>query len=575
MNTEVNIHNKFEFELIDSKSGESKAKATAYNTVLDNYFLMMLGYSYPGGSNAVDRVIKYLLLGTGDLTGIDVTDTTRVNLVSGLAAKGVTLQSIDLEDDGINVAQYTATFTETEANATITEVALSVGNSFNSSAHSCVTWAPITDSEGHPTSITKTNSDILHVTATIYSRLRLDASSPVHAARKVFPYYYTASTDHPAWIGPLNYEDTAGQSENDPPRVASALIRTTLGASNLAIPSSSGSNTAVQLNYTTVPLLWNVSPGWETDSDRLYHISGSNSWNSQEGQDGSIRVSTAQVLSSAANSPGNPLIKAITLEAGFWISFPNHTVYPPVELTLEAAGDGSTTDFNLGVPELMANGVQVTIDGTTIPASGYTWYGRDYNYGQAFKSYDTKYLSRLPKGATYGSHSSSYAVPFAPGYLNSVGGGFLADGSDESYYYWDFGEAYTVSTLTRLGKETNSSHDIHVSLEYSNDNQNWTPLIATTYSSTTNPMILTADTPVSARYWRLWAYDYNYHHVDTIKYTDGFWLAFGDPKPTIRFNTPPAAGSKIIVKAKCEYPIKNTNWSIDASTFDMNIVRGS
>ena len=79
MNTiPVKVHNRFDFELADAKTGEVKQKCTCYNIVLDQYFRRLVSNS---------STINAIMLGTG--TGTPV--VTRTSLFSYLIRKDATL----------------------------------------------------------------------------------------------------------------------------------------------------------------------------------------------------------------------------------------------------------------------------------------------------------------------------------------------------------------------------------------------------------------------------------------------------------------------------------------------------
>lgn len=80
-------------------------------------------------------------------------------------------------------------------------------------------------------------------------------------------------------------------------------------------------------------------------------------------------------------------------------------------------------------------------------------------------------------------------------------------------------------------------------------------------------------TAVTARYYKL-EFDslqaYSKQQGDAGKTLGAFDFVTNQ----LEFVTPPAAGSVIKVKAKTEYPIKNSNWLIDQMVLDYSITRG-
>lgn len=151
LNSEIkaSIHNRFDVEVIDAKSGETKQKLYAENVICNSYWPHIFGCTAFSGS--------YLHYGTGSGTP-SATDTT---LFTYAGAKSVSFTAY--KD---NSAQYhflgSIQLQETEANVTLTEV----GFGFSSSSIS--THAMLKDMNGNQISIAKTNTDIINIYATIY-----------------------------------------------------------------------------------------------------------------------------------------------------------------------------------------------------------------------------------------------------------------------------------------------------------------------------------------------------------------------------------------------------------------------
>lgn len=158
----VKIHNKFEFYMENIKTKEEKLAGTAYNIVLDNFINGVLLQTYSGY-----RVGESIAIGKG--TG--QLDPTRTQLFSYLFSRDTTLIE---RNWGFPVSYATFMITiqpEELVGETLTEVGLqrtSGSGTNNPSSNSLITHALIEDSEGHPISILKTETDILKIYATIY-----------------------------------------------------------------------------------------------------------------------------------------------------------------------------------------------------------------------------------------------------------------------------------------------------------------------------------------------------------------------------------------------------------------------
>ena len=157
------------------------------------------------------------------------------------------------------------------------------------------------------------------------------------------------------------------------------------------------------------------------------------------------------------------------------------------------------------------------------------------------------------------------------GWLNPV-----AFGSYDYEWYWsstpifiyDFGTTKSVNEL-RCSSWGNPKTCI---LYKSDDKETWTEVSRITDMVSDNNY-QQSFTPVTARYYKL-EFDslqgYPRQQSDAGKTLGAFDFVTNQ----LEFVTPPAAGSVIKVKAKTEYPIKNSNWLIDQMVLDYSITRG-
>ncbi|NDL68013.1 WD40 repeat domain-containing protein [Anaerotalea alkaliphila] len=148
----VTIHNRFDVELRDSRTGELKQTATAYNIVLNQmYDRLCAGSAY------------FANIGIGRGTGtLDPTRTTLFNYWGYKAA--TTVETI--KADPVSSWKRKIELGLTEYNGTpITEVGIMYGTG----STNFVTHAFLEDSEGNPISITKTDTDILTIYATVFA----------------------------------------------------------------------------------------------------------------------------------------------------------------------------------------------------------------------------------------------------------------------------------------------------------------------------------------------------------------------------------------------------------------------
>lgn len=180
INIPVKLHNRFDFEVRDSKTGELKQRAYAENVILDSYWTRIFT---PNPANT------HIHVGTGSGS----LDPARTSLFTFLAAKASGWVAYDgNEAEGWISLKRSAIWQENEnMNTAWTEVGVAYGT--NSSY--LTTHAVIKDMNGNPVTINKGTTDIITVYATIY------AYYPVNgfydgALKIIFPISYAAKTQY-------------------------------------------------------------------------------------------------------------------------------------------------------------------------------------------------------------------------------------------------------------------------------------------------------------------------------------------------------------------------------------------
>lgn len=152
---QCNIHNEFDIEVINSRTGEITEKAKAYNMVLTNlwHYIIETG-------TAFGTAIQY---GSGTGT-ISVSDTSLFNRANGI---NVTQDSLtcDYVNRVITRRCHINLALSTSVGVNITEVGLAAGTGNGS----LTTHAMLQDMNGNPISIAKTEFDIINIYATIYA----------------------------------------------------------------------------------------------------------------------------------------------------------------------------------------------------------------------------------------------------------------------------------------------------------------------------------------------------------------------------------------------------------------------
>ena len=535
----VKLHNKFEAVLIDSKTNKVKQTAIAEN-VVTNFCFSDTNNSY--------YTITYMVLGTGSGTPA-ATDTRLFNQLgyTNLRTANYTLSRVS-ENQWKTV--FTKTYSESLAIGALTEIGFAKGDAsgyyptewaYGTSYNEIYTHAMFTDAEGHPITINKTDTDRLTITATLYVTVTEGTHmNNVHAIVNLKNNYKVSCNQLDPYVaGDSYYNDFINYLSRRNSSLSSMFyylpISAPLYSTQNVFPSSSGS-TILNVSGTT----------------RTY------------------RTTNGRVLSTAGNcsDPNTYLIKCIGNTYAF-ATLPAANIYPARTLTLTAEADGNTQDFNFKIPILKTQGVKVYIDNTLQDPSTYTFNGRDYTHPQGWESCDILYVKRY-EVSTNGSGSTSgycYTPMGVQCHVHSTG-------SISDTYYYDFGQAYTV---THVGKYLNSglrgycSDSVYPHLYYSNDNTTWTelPISAwtnwSTYFNTPNISNIAQGwisvTSTSARYWKVECPPVG-QSGNSVFYINSPFL-FGSPKAQLHFNTAPRADATITIEADCEYPIKNTNWIIE------------
>lgn len=148
----ASIHNRFDVEVIDAKTGKIKQKAYAENVILNKRWS-----SYLNG-----RWFRYIHYGSGSGTP-SASDTQLFNFVDAVAATGGT-ENIDTANHVYAVQQKIVLSETTAVGITITEVGI---GATNASTELC-THAMLKDANGNQISIAKTSTDIVNIYATVF-----------------------------------------------------------------------------------------------------------------------------------------------------------------------------------------------------------------------------------------------------------------------------------------------------------------------------------------------------------------------------------------------------------------------
>ncbi len=546
----IKVHNHFDFELKNTLTGDVK-KYRSYNVVVDP-----IRYSYYSDRSPMNIIC------IGDGSGIPKETDTGLFHMTGY---GRTTNSQTISDGKNGVLTLTLTILETQGNGNITEVGIGRYNTYygapawsQTSAFPSYavlsTHSVITDAEGNPIAITKTDTDILTVTATFYASVASDSSLTLR--------YFRPSTGVSIGKG-TNQNNIVNCACGGTPNYRYSSLTATYSLCLSGVTRPPYTNGQININ-TNLPPAYGIG-------DRYYPFPHNNG----PVTDWLLAIrGSMNILSNEANSSHTILIKSIIIEDTGFIELPNQDIFPTMQLSLDnvLTGDGIKTSFDLPVPELKTEGAEVYIDGVMQSPSSYTFNGKNYTLPQAWESNDTRYLQEDTGYVITGTGM----MPFYPNY-NRIGhpyGGICTATASRPIVY-DFEKPISVNAICPLSV----TNPIDVYLDYSQDGFEWenaavlpkgTPYIAgNDYMPDINNAVLFSE--ITARYWR-----FRTTIADNVTSVtnNAFAAVFGNMKPGLVFNTPPAAGSLISVKAHTDYPIKNDHWKLNV-TVDLFLSRVS
>lgn len=156
---ELNIHNRFDLEVIDSKTGELKQRAYAENIVLEALWTRLL---------APNTYFNYIHFGTGTGT----LSANRTSLFTFLGAKAAenTVKTYEWNEGWIS-CRRSCQLAETE---NIGSELKEVGVGYGSDSTNLVTHALLKDMNGNPITILKTATDVINIYATVFVYWNVD-----------------------------------------------------------------------------------------------------------------------------------------------------------------------------------------------------------------------------------------------------------------------------------------------------------------------------------------------------------------------------------------------------------------
>jgi len=511
VNIGIKTRNTFDFELKNTITGEVK-RYKSYNIVLDNFINGIIS----GGA-----VISAIRIGTG--TG--ALSETRTNLFNVLASFNLTsVSDANNTEMTMRTAVWSVTLSETQGNGALTEVGLLRGG-INGTL---VTHSLITDAEGNPISINKTNLDILTIRATVYGQIEFGNSPDItmeHITSTVF------NTDTPVGIRSPHVLLEAAARATELPTISVAL----LGVSRNTMLRSQFSG-HVSVPQATTELFINNATMTRNVAERR------------------IRATISR-LAASDNLGETYLIKAIrfgnptnSLTAFYGeMRFPNAGLFPRQTIELNVGvGDGAAVNFNLPFPQCNVGDEEIYVDGVLQARSTYDFNGKNMSYAQAWRSLDSCYLMEHLGPATSGaSWLEWWFFPQRFQAQSSTPSGVFLKPFAASPFVYDFGEPVTINRIEGAALWAPV-------LEYSHDLTTWERAV-------TQQNNVSFD-PITARYWRYWITGDRGLPSGNYATSGTDMVRFDELRDGLIFDTPPPDGAVITAKVTTDYPFKDANW---------------
>ena len=194
-NINASIHNRFDVEVIDTKTGKVRQRAHGENVICSQLWTRLF---------APDTYFNYIHYGTG--SGTPATANTSLFTFLGYGTPAIADDVItNTPASGIYAIRRKIVLNETTAvGATITEVGIGYGTS----ASTLCTHAMLKDENGNQISISKASTDIINIYATVflhYSATGYDGGSIRLIAHGIGNYESINTYDGSGYIGYLPF----------------------------------------------------------------------------------------------------------------------------------------------------------------------------------------------------------------------------------------------------------------------------------------------------------------------------------------------------------------------------------
>ena len=512
MNLEQNaiIHNRFDVEVRDARTNALKQTAVGYNIILNrwfNYLTCTGGVGYYATPLAAIAVGK----GTGTL------DVTRTALFSHLGYKlTTTIETVYDYPTSYITKEIRLEADEYNGN-TITEVGYMAA--YYTSYYNLITHAFLQDSEGNQIAINKTDTDVVIIRGTFYVTFSLSGFGD----NGIYPP--AAQNGMVKWLlGISSFPATASFSRYALSNPAELTLNRH-GVKTTSMDSCTRNTTTWRIDYPVITWL---------DTERLNHT-----------------------------------VRTIGLNGVGAISLPNHTLFPPIEVTKLAigTGDGNTTEFSMKAANIMEGSETIYVNNMALTKGADYEIDYENNFCDMRENYHTAGLTCRLDNVSFGNLKSATKSTF--NYRDPIA---WKDCYEANQYpvsctvteanpiFFDFGSAKECNRLKIEVNTVPAAQIDNLKIQYTSDNLTWTDVPGMSRASQVWSFTLT-----SARYWRVFIPSYSWSYAlstsTTTRDEQAFGTTFflGKTVPGLKFTTPPASGAAIEASYKLELPFKTSN----------------
>lgn len=588
----ISLHNHFDLEVIDSRTGQKKSSAHAENIVTNSWYHEVF-YGLSGRGIGYSGIGIALGSGTGTPA---VTDKALFNFVFGGGSAGYSIEPSSntveqLLDDNNKLIGYKATRVWVfPANSSYVGTLTEIGLTRISPNSTLRSHAMLKDAEGNEIAIKKTDLDILTVTVTFYLTVSMQWTNPIEYSPK-FIY----------WLAYMFGIITAGDSKIGISSASYVKDKINYISFVGCLAGSMQVDDSTSFKGPQAVLAGSLTP--DCNSSALsYAESDSSCINGVSVSCDSVRLGT--------EASNGWVINGLSYMIGFkgdeyayhpslFLPFPNEDVFPAMPLSdlQVGVGDGSTTEFAPAVPLFVDGSDKVYINGAeqvrgvdyTIENNG---TGRfDCSPGTLITNLKNDPASIVitdPNNRYYSSGSYSI-VPFCQQSSSNYDYCKLAMWSIASPLEFELRDDTTIGHKVNSIKipsftfdryHFSASDDVYFILEYSADKKTWQEALRIAiydYAYNKKNLTYTFDT-IEAKYWRIRSELVSGNEPTAAQLTSGIAMSrylsggnYNNPSYMqykghgIVFTNPPAEGDVITMDATIDRPYKTANNVLDVA----------